>query len=75
METRMEMGNDHQVTFHCEKKHGCISIASEWILCVGIEIDISQRKTETLHLRAQEMKNSSEDSDSDIVLLSVEQPP
>ena len=58
METRMEMGNDHQATFHSEKKNGCNRcVFPEWILCVGIEIDISQRKTETLHLRAQVMKN------------------
>ena len=56
----------------------------EWIPCVGIEIDISQRKTGTaassshisrMHSCSEKRKIlSSEDSDSDVVLLSLEQP-
>ena len=78
--------------FIAKKRLQLRCVFPEWTLCVVIEIDISQRKTETaaspLHISRMDSCSdsdspvhkkrkilSSEDSDSDVVLLFVEQPP
>ena len=50
-ETRKEMGNDRQATFHSEKKrlHN-LCVFPDWILCVGI-ITFHSAKQKRLHLR------------------------